>query len=207
MMNGYYYGYSTPMMNYLNSGLVIGITATVAAAVGVILYYTFFSKRNEDRFTGFKGKLYNLMTFNRFYAEDILKFLYVIFACALTAAGIAAIVLGSFLSGITVLVVGNISLRLVFELLMMFIMLCRKTVSMDRKLSRITDYYDDGYGEFGGGEPEMSREEWEADPFQPEYDEADACGGDCGSCGVEDCGSFEEAEIAQMIHAIKEDQQ
>ncbi len=206
MINGYYYSYSTPMMNYLNSGLVIGITATVAAAIGVILYYTLFSKRNEDRFIGFKGKLYNLMTFNRFYAEDILKFLYIIFTCALTAAGIAAIVLGAFLSGITVLVAGNIGLRLVFELLMMFIMLCRKTVSMDRKLSRIANYYDDSYGEFGG-EPELSREEWEADPFQGEFGEEDACGGDCGSCGVEDCGSFEEDEIEQMIHAIKEDQQ
>ena len=57
MINGYYYSYSTPMMNYLNYGLVIGITATVAAAIGVILYYTLFSKRNEDRFSGVKGKL------------------------------------------------------------------------------------------------------------------------------------------------------
>ena len=196
MMNGYYYSYSTPMMNYLNSGLVIGITAIVAALLGVILYYTFFSKRNEGRFTGLKEKLYNMMTFNRFYAEDLLKFLYIVLTCALTAAGIAAIVLGSFLSGITVLVVGNLGLRLGFELLMMFIMLCRKTVSMDRKLSRIVNYYDDGYGEFAGGEPEMSREEWEEE----------GCSGDCGSCGLEDCGSFREEEIAQMIDTIKEDQ-
>ena len=72
MMNGYYYSYSTPMMNYLDYGLVTAIVAVVAALIGVILYFTLFSKKNEDRFTGFKGKLYNLMTFNRFYAEDIL---------------------------------------------------------------------------------------------------------------------------------------
>ena len=156
-MNGYYYGYSTPMMNYLDYGLVTAIVAVVAALIGVILYFTLFSKKNEDRFTGFKGKLYNLMTFNRFYAEDILKFLYVIATCMVTACGIAIIVMGSFLSGITLLVLANIALRVVFELLMMFIMLCRKTVAMDRKLGRIADYYDDGYGEFGGGAPEMSR--------------------------------------------------
>ena len=205
MMNGYYYGYSTPMMNYLDYGLVTAIVAVVAALIGVILYFTLFSKKNEDRFTGFKGKLYNLMTFNRFYAEDILKFLYVIATCMVTACGIAIIVMGSFLSGITLLVLANIALRVVFELLMMFIMLCRKTVAMDRKLGRIADYYDDGYDEFGGGAPEMSREEWEEDLFGEE-DEF-ACGGDCGSCSSEDCGSFDDAEITDIIQSIKEDQQ
>ena len=198
MMNGYYYNYSTPMMNYVNSALITGIAAAVAAVVGVILYFTFFSRKNEDRFGGVKGKLYNLMTFNRFYAEDILKFLYIISTCVLTACGIVSIVMGSFIMGALLLVVANVALRLSFELVMMFIMLCRKTVSMDRKLGRIADYYDDGYGEFcGGGEREMSREEWEAED----------CGGDCGSCGVEGCGSFEEEEIETMIYEIKNDQQ
>lgn len=199
MINGFYYGYSTPMMNYLNSGLVMAIAAAVAAVIGIILYFTLFAKRNEDRFSGLKGKFYNLMTLNRFYAEDILKFFYIVITFAVTAAGIAAIVLGSFLAGITILVAGNVSLRLTFELVMMFIMLCRKTVSMDRKLSRIVDYYDDGYGEFGGGEREMSREEWDA--F-----EEDSCSGDCGSCSSEDCGSFDETEIEDIIYAIKKDQ-
>ena len=90
---------------------------------------------------------------------------------------------------------------------MMFIMLCRKTVSMDRKLGRIAEYYDDGYGEAGGcGEREMTREEWEAmDPFESE-DDYDDCGGDCGSCGVEGCGSLEESEINFIMKEIKEDQ-
>ena len=204
MMNGYYYNYSTPMMNYLDYGLVTAIVAVVAALIGVILYFTLFSKKNEDRFTGFKGKLYNLMTFNRFYAEDILKLLYVISTCMVTACGIAIIVMGSFLSGITLLVLANIALRVAFELVMMFIMLCRKTVAMDRKLGRIADYYDDGYGEFGGGAPEMSREEWEEDLFGE--DGGEGCSGDCGTCGSEDCGSMDESVIAQMIQEIKDEQ-
>lgn len=198
MINGYYYNYSTPVMSYVNSALVTGIAAVVAAVIGIVLYCTFFSRKNEDRFSGVKGKLYNLMTFNRFYAEDILKFLYIVITCVVTAAGIVSIVMGSFVMGILLLVAANVALRLSFELVMMFIMLCRKTVAMDRKLGRIADYYDDGYGEFGGGDSgyEMTREEWEAD-----------CGGDCGSCGVDDCGSFDEDEIENLIHTIKNDQQ
>ena len=169
MINGYYYNYSAPMMNYLNYGLVTGIVAIAAAVIGVVLYFTFFSRRNEDRFGGMKGKLYNLMTFNRFYAEDVLKFLYITVTCAVTAAGIASIILGSFVGGILLLVVANVAIRLSFELVMMFIMLCRKTVSMDRKLGRIADYYDDGYGEFCGAGPDMSREEWEEDHQYDDY--------------------------------------
>lgn len=206
MINGFYYSYGAPMMNYVNSALVTGIAATVAAVLGVVLYYTFFRKSNEGRFYGFREKLYNLMTFNRFYAEDLLKFLYIILTCAVTAAGIAQIVLGSFLAGITLLAVANLALRIGFELVMMFIMLCRKTVSMDRKLGRIAEYYDDGYGEFGGSEREMTREEWEAmDPF--ETADEDGCGGECGSCGVEGCGGMEENEINFILKEIKEDQQ
>lgn len=203
MINGFYYSYGTPMMNYVNSALVTGIAATVAAVLGVVLYYTFFRKSNEGRFYGFKEKLYNLMTFNRFYAEDMLKFLYIILTCAVTAAGIAQIVLGSFVAGITILVVANLAIRLGFELVMMFIMLCRKTVSMDRKLGRIAEYYDDGYGEFGGfGGREMTREEWEAMDRFESPEEYDDCSGDCGSCGG-DCASFEEAEVETIINNIK----
>lgn len=206
MINGYYYSYGTPMMNYVNSALVTGIAAIAAALLGVVLYYTFFKKSNEGRFYGFKEKLYNLMTFNRFYAEDLLKFLYIILTCAVTAAGIAQIVLGSFLAGVTILVAANLAMRLSFELVMMFIMLCRKTVSMDRKLGRIAEYYDDGYGEFGGGEREMTREEWEAmDPFEGADEEG--CGGECGSCGVEGCGGIDENEINFILQEMKEDQQ
>ena len=200
MINGYYYSYGTPMMNYVNSALVTGIAAAVAAVLGIVLFCTFFRKSNEGRFFGFKEKLYNLMTFNRFYAEDVLKFLYIVLTCAVTAAGIAQIVLGSFVAGATILIGANLAMRLSFELVMMFIMLCRKTVSMDRKLGRIADYYDDGYGEFGGcGEREMTREEWEAmDSFEaPDED----------GCGVEGCGGLEESEINFIMQGIKEDQQ
>lgn len=173
MINGYYY-YETPMMNYVNHALVLGIVVLVSLIVGVILFFTFFRKKNERKFTGVKGKIYHFMNFNRFYAEDILRFVYIVATCVVTAVGIATIVLGSFLVGIAELIGINLALRVAFELVMMFIILCRKTVSLDRKLDRIANYYDDGY---------------EADCCSDEA--CDSCDSECDSCDLA-CGSCED---------------
>ncbi|MGN1414637.1 MAG: hypothetical protein ACI4WY_10390 [Anaerovoracaceae bacterium] len=165
----YSYYYQTPIMNYVNHGAILGIAAVLSALLGIVLFFTFFRKKNEGKYTGVKGKLYHLMNFNRFYAEEILRFLYIVATCCVTVCGIVSIILGSFLMGICQLVVLNIVLRIVFELLMMFIMLCRKTVSMDRRLSQIEKYYDDGY-----------------DAYCEEEDCSGACEGCEESCG-ENC--------------------
>jgi len=195
MMNGYYY--STPIITYVNYTIVLGIAAALAAVLGVILFFTFFRKKNEDRFTGMKGRIYDFMNLHRFYAEDILRFVYIVATCVVTVIGIVTIILGSFIMGIVELVVINLVLRVGFELVMMFILLCRKTVSMDRKLSRITDYCDAGSEEFCIGDCGSCSEDCEGmeffdgfDEFDEEADDEEAlsvnCSGYCDSCG-EDC--------------------
>lgn len=159
MINGYYY--STPIMSYVNYSLVLGIAMSIAAVLGIVLFFTFFRKKNEGRFHGMKGKVYNFMTLNRFYAEDLLKFIYIVATCVIAVTGIVTIVLGNFLMGIVELVVVNLVLRIGFELVMMFILLCRKTVSIDRKLAHMEASFDDGFG--------------------------DSCIGDCGSCSDSTC--------------------
>lgn len=151
MIHEYYY-----QIPYVNTQLIIGIAAIVAAALGAVLFFTFFKKKNEGKFTGAKGKLYNFMNLNRFYAEEILRFLYIFLTCIVTAAGIVTIITGSFLLGVMELFAGNVALRVVFELLMMFIILCRKTVHIDKKLAGIEKYYDDGYDAYCADEDEST---------------------------------------------------
>ncbi|MGN0713733.1 MAG: hypothetical protein ACI4LJ_08105 [Anaerovoracaceae bacterium] len=170
----YSYYYQTPIMNYVNHGVILGIAVVLSALLGIVLFFTFFRKKNEGKYTGVKGKLYHFMNFNRFYAEEILRFLYIVAAICTTVCGIVSIILGSFLMGICQLIVLNVVLRIVFELLMMFIMLCRKTVSVDRRLSQIEKYYDDGY-----------------DAYCEEEEEEGCCSGACESCEEyceESCG-------------------
>lgn len=158
---GYYYG-------YFNQATIFIIVILVAIILGAVFYFTFLNKKNEGKFTGTKEKIYNFFNFNRFYVEDILKLLYVISAAVVTAVGIVQLFSG--ISGILVIIIGNVALRISYELIMMFIILCRKTVSVDKKLDKITDFYGDDFDE---GE------------YCCEKDE-------CADCAEDDCADCEE---------------
>ena len=182
----YYYNYSGI------AGAVIAIL--VAIILGVVLYFTFLNKKNEGKYTGTPGKIYNFLNFNKFYAEDILKLLYIISAAVLTVASIIFMFLGTktFVASLLLLVLGNVSLRVGYELVMMFIILCRKTVSVDRRLEKIEKFYGD---DFDQGE---STEEFCAEDSCPES----GCGADpqscesdpCCGCTAEDCRPGEDNE-------------
>ena len=118
--------------------------AILAVIVGVVLFVTFMSKKHEGKHQGFLEKVYNFLNFNRFYAENLVRLLYVIAVCVLVLVGIALMLLGLdahasaiFWMGAGLLVLGNLAARICCELVMMFIILCRKTVSVDRRLSKI----------------------------------------------------------------------
>lgn len=182
----YYYNYSGI------AGAVIAIL--VAIILGVVLYFTFLNKKNEGKYTGTPEKIYNFLNFNKFYAEDILKLLYIISAAVLTVASIIFMFLGTktFVASLLLLVLGNVSLRVGYELVMMFIILCRKTVSVDRRLEKIEKFYGD---DFDQGE---SAEEFCAEDSCPES----GCGADpqscksdpCCGCTAEDCRPGEDNE-------------
>ena len=141
--NGYDNGYGNVLGGAMQSfywiiGLLIG-----AVVLGIIVNYTFLRRKNEGKFHGFPEKLYNLFSFNRFYSEGITKLLNVITFFVLTFMGIYMICTGGGVSGILVIVFGNLAARLCYELTMMFIIFCKKSVSMDKKLSAISKFYDD----------------------------------------------------------------
>lgn len=58
--------------------------------------------------------------------------------------------MGSFIAGVCAIVIGNVALRISMELLLMFVILCKNTVSMDRRLSKIEAFYEDRCGEDRG---------------------------------------------------------
>lgn len=184
MSYGYYDYYTTPVYGFVNHALILGIAALAAVIAGIVLALTFLRKKNEGRYTGFMAKLYNALTFNRFYAENIIKFVYIIAACTVTVMGIVLICCGSFGGGLIMLVGANIALRLSAELVLMFIILCKKTVSMDRRLSKIENFYVENYGDDWGENEE----------------------GGCGGCGDEDydeegsCGGCSISEELENFH-------
>lgn len=144
MIYDYYGYYETPATRLMNGGIFLIGAAILAVIVSVVLFVTFMSKKHEGKHQGFLEKVYNFLNFNRFYAENLVRLLYVIAVCVLVLVGIALMLLGLdahasaiFWMGAGLLVLGNLAARICCELVMMFIILCRKTVSVDRRLSKI----------------------------------------------------------------------
>ena len=174
---------------------IIGLTV-FAVIAGIVLDFTFLRRSNEGRFRGFWGKVYNLFSFNRFYSEGILKLLNVISFILITVFGIYMMFTGSIIGGLLLIVIGNLTVRLLYEITIMFIILTRKTVSIDRRMSGIEKFYsddmkdweesdipDDAFGE-DEKEPEMREGEMTfqdrlkeafGDPEGPKYGYDEEC--------------------------------
>lgn len=135
-MDMYDYSYigETNSTSSLAGSLVWTIIAVVLAVIGgIALYFTVFSKNNEKKYTGFMAKLYEWFQFKYFVIDDLFRITYIVSALALTLLSFN-LISTSFLSFILVLVLGNIGLRVSFELLMLFTEMCYNIRSINKKM-------------------------------------------------------------------------
>ena len=140
---GYNNGYDDYAVNVMTPIYWIFGLIIAAVVIGIVLNVTFLSRKNEGRFHGFWGKVYNCLSFNRFYSEGITKLLGVITFLMLTFLGLYMVFTGSVVTGILTIIFGNLAARLGYELVMMFIILCKKSVSIDKRVSAIEKYYSE----------------------------------------------------------------
>lgn len=125
-----YSSYST-----LSDSLVwIIISIVVAIIGGIALYFSFLSKKNEGKYEGALGWFYDFLNFKKFTIEAILKITYLILALYITLASFAYIG-ESFISFLVMLLVGNLVLRMIYELMLVTLMICRNTTEINKKLS------------------------------------------------------------------------
>lgn len=111
----------------------------LAVIGGVVLYAVFLSPKNEGRYKGILGELYDFLNFRKLIIEGVLRFLYVIAACVTTVYGIIQIFLADtfaegLLYGLGFAVLGNLALRIAFELVLMFVLICRNLIEINQKL-------------------------------------------------------------------------
>lgn len=111
------------------------ISAVIAVIGGIVLYFTFLARKNEGKFTGFLGWMYDFLTFKKMVIENILKIIYLIVASFITLASFA-IISRSFLSFILVLVIGNLVTRIMYELFLVVLIICRNTTDISKKLDK-----------------------------------------------------------------------
>ena len=121
------------------TGLVLFIPIFTIICIGNIVVHIIagllgvFSKNNEKKYTGFMAKLYEWFQFKYFVIDDLFRIGYIVSALALTLLSFN-LISTSFLLFILVLVLGNIGLRVSFELLMLFTEMCYNIRSINKKM-------------------------------------------------------------------------
>lgn len=122
---------TTPSFSISEVWVIVSVLLAVIG--GIVLYNTYFSKSNEDKFTGIKKVLYDFVNFKFTIIEPIFKVLYLILAIALTLSSLSLITT-NFFKFIAVIVFGNIVVRLAFELLLLTLKLMKDVSEINKKI-------------------------------------------------------------------------
>ena len=133
------YGVSPTILDsspkFAASGIWTIVSVILAIIGGIVLYFTFLSKKNEGKFTGFLGWLYDFLTFKKMMIENVLKILYIIVALFVTLSSFGLISI-SFLAFLLTLVIGNVLTRVIYELLLVKLVICKNTTARNKKFNK-----------------------------------------------------------------------
>lgn len=134
-----YYGYGSKpnLFSSMNSGNSVWVIISLVLAIigGIVLYFTFLAKKNEGKYTGFLAWMYDFLTFKKMVIENILKVLYLVIAIFITLSSFAMIS-SSFLAFIAYLLIGNLIARIIYELFLVVLVICRNTTEINKKLDK-----------------------------------------------------------------------
>lgn len=111
------------------------VSLILAIVGGILVYFLFLSKKNEGKFTGFLGWLYDFLSFKKMFLETLLKVTYLILAIYVTL-GSFALIGTSFLSFLLMLVVGNIVVRVIYEFSLILLVICRNTTEIAKNTKK-----------------------------------------------------------------------
>ena len=122
----------------VSSSVWLIVSVILAVVGGILIYFLFLSKKNEGKFKGFAGWLYDFLSFKKMFMEALLKITYLIFALYITLSSFALIG-SSFVGFLAMLIIGNVVIRLVYEFSLLLLVICRNTTEMNKKLSSKKD--------------------------------------------------------------------
>lgn len=136
MYSSYYSKNLLSSSNSMADASVWMIVSIILAIVGgILIYFLFLSKKNEGKFNGFVGWLYDFLSFKKMFMEALLKITYLIVALYITLSSFALIG-SSFIGFLAMLIIGNVVARLVYEFSLLLLVICRNTTEINKKLSK-----------------------------------------------------------------------
>ena len=122
------------MLFYLQGFAIWTIISIVLAIGGGITLYIIFLRSNK-KFTGFLKLLHEFFNFQTLLLEEIIKISYLVLTIFLTLYSIGLIGINIGLCLLT-LVVGNVALRIVYEIAILLIKICKNTTEINKKLKK-----------------------------------------------------------------------
>ncbi|MBQ9910752.1 MAG: hypothetical protein IJM50_04560 [Lachnospiraceae bacterium] len=114
------------------AGFIAGLLLTGC----VYLFLT--SKKQEKSLKGGLRWLRNFLTFRKIYLEAVLRFLYILTTCFVVATGFLMIFERGW-RGLLLMIVGPVAVRIVYELLMLFIVLVKNVMEINNSIQGRTE--------------------------------------------------------------------
>lgn len=107
----------------------------VALIAAIVIFFFFLAKKNEGKFTGVLGWIYEYLSFDKMLAEALLKITYIFLAIWITLESFTMIGI-SFLLFLLYLVGGNVLIRVIYEISIVLLKVCRNTTEINKKMSK-----------------------------------------------------------------------
>ena len=128
------YGVTTTSSSSGLGSLIWTIIAAVIAIAGTIcIFVLFLNKKNEGKFKGFLGWLYDFLQFRTLVIEFVLKASYIALTIFVTL-GSFALIGTSFISFLLTITLGNLLLRIIYEASILFIKICSNVSEINKKM-------------------------------------------------------------------------
>ena len=119
----------------IGSSVWIIVSLILAIIGGILVYFLFLSKKNEEKFTGFLGWLYDFLSFKKMFLESLLKITYLVFAIYITLSSFA-IIGTNFFGFLATLLLGNLVLRVIYEFSLILLVICRNTTEIAKNTKK-----------------------------------------------------------------------
>lgn len=138
-------------INYIMYYLIaLAVCLFISLIVGIVIYFAFLGKRNENKFRGAARSLYDFLSFKKLVSGEILKIVYIVMTVFNTLASFCFIIFNiannyliSAVYCFNGIIVVNILLRIVYELIMMRVIICKNTTDIKEKLDAIDEGEED----------------------------------------------------------------
>lgn len=132
-------GVTNTLTNYETSFSIseVWIIVSVILAVigGIFLYNTYFNKNKENSYKGLKKVLYDFVNFKITIIEPLFRVAYLITTIAITLCSFSYLT-ENFFKFISILVFGNIIVRLSFELMLLTLKLIKDVSEINSKMTK-----------------------------------------------------------------------